>query len=666
MTVSRRKFGKGGAIGLLHWAGFSFPVGAAIGSPAGTVRLADENSVATIVTPEQPPGVVQYAAEELAHHVERATEKRPAIVTEGSISVLGTDTLVFLGDTNFARKAGIQANAFAPENATIQTVGNHICICGRDGSGSALDLDTSAGTLFGVYEFLERFLAVRWLWPGDMGTYVPKAISIIVAPTNLVIAPQFQQRHVRSAAKLKSDDYPELGFSKQVATEYFEAQSIFLRRHRMGRPNVAKYGHAFGEWWDKHGTDHPEWFQLVNGKRGPVKAGGRYSMCISDPTLHGEIVSEWRQQNSGRATEHPIFINAVENDIPGLCECAVCRALDGPEAPDYRAVFSPKSRMANLPFVTDRYARSWLAIQQIAAKDNPLATVVGYAYFNYFAPPTTGVKLNTNIVIGYCPSGLYYPRSREELDWLMRQWRGWSDTGAQVFMRANYFLDGYCMPYIFAHQFAEEFQNAAQGNMFGTDFDSLTGHWATQGPNLYMLMRLHTHPNIAADALLDEYYSSFATAANEVKAYFDYWENYTTNGRDGVKSVFEALDATRWRTWAKAAHAVYDEESFKNAEALLEKARAAAAGDAEVLGRIEFLQLGLQHARLCARTAGKLSLGDPRSSAEQGTVELKELLAFRRKHEQSWISNFNHCAWVESKSWVLPPPSSSAWDRAEN
>ena len=35
--------------------------------------------------------------------------------------------------------------------------------------------------------------------------------------------------------------------------------------------------------------------------------------------------------------------------------------------------------------------------------------------------------------------------------------------------------------------------------MTGTDFDSLKGQWAAQGPNLYLLARIHVRPEAPVD-----------------------------------------------------------------------------------------------------------------------------------------------------------------------
>lgn len=375
-------------------------------------------------------------------------------------------------------------------------------------------------------------------------------------------------------------------------------------------------------------------------------------MCVSNADLQREIVSRWAAKRPPDA-QTPAFINACENDILGLCACENCRALDGPAPPDYLKFYPATSKMAGSRFVSDRYAHFWLGVQQQAAKTHPDATVVGYAYFNYFQAPVTGIKLNPHVLIGYCPSAGWFPRSDEEHAWMKQQWTGWRDTGARLFMRTNHLLDGYCMPFIFAHQFADEFHHAAQHGMVATDYDSLTGHWATQGPNLYTAARLHNHPEATADELLAEYCAAFGPAAEKVKSYFTYWEDFTTRSREKISHTMEELQTSRWRNWAKAAHGLYPPECFTPGTALLAEAVQAAQGDATAAARVKFLQLGLEHAQLCARVSAKLTLTGSGASAEEIQQALKELLTFRRAHERSGISNFNHLAWVEDLSWKL-------------
>ena len=76
--------------------------------------------------------------------------------------------------------------------------------------------------------------------------------------------------------------------------------------------------------------------------------------------------------------------------------------------------------------------------------------------------------------------------------------------------------------------------------------------------------------------------------------------------------------------------------------------------DPTTVARGRFLQAGLAHARLCAEVSAALTLNDASSAPERGRDALARLIAFRREHAREWIANFNHCSWVEDKSWRLP------------
>lgn len=603
---------------------------------------------AVIVVSDQPTSVARYAAKELSYHIERASGARLPVVGESEAAQ--TPTRVYVGSTRAARAAGVDVGTLAPEAFVLKTTGNALIIAGGDAEGDPLDSGTYAGTMFGVYEWLERDIGVHWLWPGELGTQVPTAPTVRVREVNETVAPTFFQRNVRGGLSLKSKR-SWLGFTPAASDEYAKQQRIFLRRHRVGRNLRISYHHAFTDWWSKYGAEHPEWFQLVKGKRGPTRPGGTYSMCVSNPEFRHKIIELWVEQRR----EHPDlhFLNAVENGIMGLCECENCRGWDGPTPENFLRYYPPKSKVMGSPFVTDRYVRFWLELQHAAEQIDPEATVIVYNYFNYFAPPTPGTKLNRHILVGSYPSAGWFPRAPDEHAWFKQQWTDWQQTGARLFSRGNYCLDGYTMPLVFAHQFADEFQHQARHGMEATDYDALTGQWSTQGPNLYLLMRLQTRPTADPDELLEEYYGAFGAAAPNVKAYFDYWEQYALAHRAEINREYED-NTSRWRAFAVAAHRVFPADSFVPAKRLLAQAVAAARGDPVATERVAFLQAGLTHAQLCTRVSQWLNVRDATPDLQRGRAALAELVAFRRAHEREWLSNFNHSAWTEDASWRLP------------
>ncbi|HYF33925.1 MAG TPA: DUF4838 domain-containing protein [Prosthecobacter sp.] len=621
--------------------------------------ITEGRAVAVVVTADQPTAVAKYAAEELVRHVEKAAGVKLRVIAESEVGK-SNGALFYVGDCSAVRQAGIEVGKLQAEAFVLRAEKGKVFVAGDDGGGDPLDPDTRAGTLWGVYEWLERSLQVRWIWPGELGTFVPKRKDISSAEMDEITPMRFLQRRLRPGLGF-APEHRALGFTEKAAEKFAAEQTVFLRRHRMGRSYPFGYGHAFVDWWEKEGKAHPEWFQLrENGERGPAKRNGRFSMCVSNEELQKEVVARWMAKGGGKRA--PSFINACENDILGLCACESCRALDAPPPADHLAFYPPGSKMEGARFVSDRYAHFWLGVQQRAAAVNPEVTVIGYAYFNYFAAPTGGIRLNPHILVGFCPSAGWFPRSDAEHAWMKRQWTGWRDTGARLFMRSNHLLDGYCMPFIFAHQFADEFHHAAEQGMVATDYDSLTGHWATQGPNLYTALRLHARPEASADELLAEYYGGFEQAGPVVKRYFDYWEEHTQRQTDSISRVLSQLETSRWRSFARAAHAVFPPESFAPAEALLDEAGVAVRGDAEAAARVAFLRQGLDHAQLCSRVAAKLSLSAPEMPKDESAALLAELMRFRRATESAGIGNFNHAAWLEDLSWRLSEESRQAPD----
>ena len=162
----------------------------------------------------------------------------------------------------------------------------------------------------------------------------------------------------------------------------------------------------------------------------------------------------------------------------------------------------------------------------------------------------------------------WFPRTEAEHEWIKEQWMGWQRTGVTAHYRPNWFLDGYTMPLVYMHQFADAFQFYARNGMIGTDFDSLQGQWAAQGPNLYLLSRLHVRPETEVDTLLDEYYAAFGPASDDVKAYFTYWEDYAVQNSPRAADLVRSRrgPSRRYAKYAQVAERLYPPEVFPPAE----------------------------------------------------------------------------------------------------
>lgn len=620
---------------------------------------------AIVVTADRPTPVAAHAAEELAVHIEKATGVRLPVVRESDADAEKL-VRIYIGDTTAARRQGIEPDALGNDVSVMRVHDGSLYILGREGADDPLDghLATFRGTLFGVYEFLERFVHVRWLWPGELGTYVPRKDSLAIdASLDETFGPELRFRRARFSYIQRQVDNPDpdilrLGFTAETARNYLHALQVFTTRYRLGdterKPTV---GHHFEGWWEKFGKEHPEWFMLnADGERGPrtdaTKSQRRHvAMCVSNPDLHRYIVEEHWDGGD--------VLSLGEVDARVFCGCGQCLAWDGPQPANPPEFARPDYQPRN---VSDRYARFWKTIYEMASKKNPDVKVTTFLYWNYLPAPSGDIRLNENIYGEYVPwtgAYTYFPQPPEREQWQREQWLKWKETGMTLAYRPNYLLGGYVFSNISTWQAGEFFRFAYKNGMVGFDYDSLHGHWAVKGPMLYMHMRLFADPEADIATIRGEYFEAFGPAAKQVEHYFDYWEK-----RSGVRGG-NPVDLV----------GSYPPAAFEGARKILAEALEAAlqSPDAQYADRVRFLQAGLEHGALAAKFVastdkGKVpdvpagAFGDDGFTSTAVLPEdarrfaatrqaLRDLIAFRREHENLFFADLVAAA-LREKSFI--------------
>ncbi|MBT4868284.1 MAG: DUF4838 domain-containing protein [Planctomycetaceae bacterium] len=651
---------------------------------------------AVVVTAAKPSQVAVYAVEEFVRHVEKATGQRLPVAIETDVPKAFASR-IFVGATQAARQHGIDPNRLDIEEFTLRTIGKDFYIVGKElhpdqkfstsrPHGEPRNPLSSecvhSGTLFGVYDVLERYLGVHWLWPGDLGTYVPRIASITIPKTDETIKPRllyrdlggWDLRHIHLAGVMYGKTRKPIsgGFTRiplatrrnlifpteEAGHAYGKAMEVFLRRHRRATPiekpmRVPRNAHqvaGIADWWAAHGAEHPEWFALVNGKRGDVGRTGAYTnLCVSNDELRDFIVNE--------AWDGGDLLVLGDGDGHN-CECAKCMAWDGPQpklSDVPKMVREKYKRHAN----GERYARYWNDVFQKAVKKNPKVRVTGYVYGPTLPAPITDIKLDKNIFGEFVIYGGWdgwFPMSREEEQWTREQWLGWSKTGMSLFFRPNYLLGLYVTPNISVRQTGEFFKLAHKNGMVGASFEAYSFSWAVHGPMAYMHHRLLWNPELEINDLRQEYFSAFGPAASQIEEYFDYWEKYAST-RPAISEVSSALEKLR----RPRGHALaFPPRVYRPAQAILEKALQAARQDPlpEFAQRVKFLQAGLQHALLTTHVYEFLDYDGP--EAELGTAPLndlakltqardamQELIKFRHDPLNRFVSSYIDNAIVE-------------------
>ena len=626
--------------------------------------------VCTIVLPAKANRVEQFAARELQYHLARSTGLTPPIQNEPNATTTGTR--VFLGRCDAAAKAGIDSAKLGLNAYLIKTSANDVYICGQDTGGDPLDMKTGVGTLFGVYDLLEKNAAVRWLWPGTLGEVIPKHEIVSIPNANTVVRPVLIQKQWRAGAEYGG--VPNGGYYGFSTKEKFEAfskgQYTWLRRQRFFQNPTMAYGHSFTRFYDQYYQTHPEYFaQLPDGKRRLDPKGSKQAdmiaICVSQPALWNQIVENWKSAGQSE------FINLCENDTPGSCVCSHCLGWDMPDQEnkvpfDQRLETVTKAWqkakggwsgwMDGLGSVTDRYVKFNNAVYGLASKERPDVKTVFYAYNNYVKPPL-GTRLNKNEFIGLIPGGSHFPWNQPESDDFRKSLRAWSEAGASIFFRPNTTYQGNAFPVFYGKTFAADLSYGFKHSMLGVDFDALTGQYAAQGPTLYCIARALNQPDQAADEFLDEYYSAFGSAKSEVKAYFENWEAYSAKWTPESTAAAEKRNAryeSGWYAIYAISKEIFPKAAWETGWNLLARAKLAAQGDPLATQRVAFLEKGLKHAWLVQETANAFEHKVDTRDASTFDAARRQLMEYRKTIEGDFVSSPSIITYYESQSWGNP------------
>jgi len=133
-----------------------------------------------IVVPVSNP-VLKFAAAELQRFLKQSAGISAPILKKES----GKKIALVLGDNALSQKAGLNVKKLASEGFYIKRVGNRIFLAGFDDPAADPQKNRwrmwiQRGTLTAVYDFLERFAGVRFYFPGEMGTVVPKRSGLVL------------------------------------------------------------------------------------------------------------------------------------------------------------------------------------------------------------------------------------------------------------------------------------------------------------------------------------------------------------------------------------------------------------------------------------------------------------------------------------------------------
>jgi len=471
--------------------------------------------------------------------------------------------------------------------------------------------------------FLEA-LGCRYLFPGKEGKVIPKRKDLVAPEVALDYVPQLKIRRIRLYNAMDAKGLMRFGIDADKFLSHYAKVELdapqnrsFLSWHGINDGDNTKggyaWGHYFGDYWDRFGKTHPEFFALqANGSREQVLGdrAERPSLCLSSEGLARQAAEDIVRDFAKYPNLLGHSICLPDGGYMGQCMCEGCRRLDPVNAPSVvNHTCSPLWRTFPYVALTDRVLTFDNRVAELLNEKLPGKKLCTYVY-SYYSKPPTAVKPHPSLVLLTVVGNYTGPNRETELQ---ENVAAWGVYGNEMLWRPNG-LQGYRvnLPQNFSRCLFNDLELMKANNLIGTDFDCFKKQYALAGLTYYMLARGHLNMDrLDYDTMLADYYEKgFGPAAAAMRAYDDY-----------VASVGERSLGKSHNDYAAA----FD---LERATALMAAARTAAASDPEALARVAFFAKGLLTAPYEKKLAAAVVSGDKKAKAAAQC----EYFAFIRDH----------------------------------
>lgn len=505
----------------------------------------------------------QFAAQELQQHIQACTGAELPIVKQAPAQ--GTPMIV-LGCGPLAAKLGVKPSRdqLGPQGYAIRTVDPHIVIAGTP----------EVGTLYGVYQFLENCLGVRWYAPGAIKT--PKAKDVTVKPIDVLAKPAFLIRAVSYrwpgrdaifAARMR------LNRNGQAA-DHPQGMGYSIRRSCHSYFSFISPGEFF--------ATHPEYFSEIGGER----FGAETQLCLTNPEVL-EIVTQ-RMLNRMDSESGSQQYNFSQMDYYNYCECDKCTAI-------------------NEKYGTLGGTQFWF-VNKLAERTSKVHPdkLIGTLAYMYTEDPPKNMKMHPNVAVWLChmfPSCDSHPIETCPLNAdYKRRALAWSEICDHLYIW-HYIVDfaHYYNPFPNLRAFATDLKFYRRIGVESVYLQAM-GHGGGGGEfsllRGYLAAKLAWNPDQDLDALIADFLNGYYGAAGP------HIHQYVTKLHDKV-----ADENIHMHLYTNPAQGYLPDEVMVRAHQLFDKAEQAVQGDDELLERVRVCRMPLSYAGMFPRNGYKIEDG---------------------------------------------------------
>ena len=222
-----------------------------------TVLTLTKSNTAIVIAPEAP-ATTRHAAQEMADLLGKVLGGKLKVFRAPQPGMVN----IYLGFNAWSKKAGIDPATHHRDSFTMKINKDGVFIAGADDPKVNPQRNLKGGiwgnlyeraTVFGVYDFLERFAGARFYFPGDLGTILPAANALKLPETTLFDYPDFINRKVsyyQGAWPGKPASYVERN-EKNLATHRYRLETFYIPSCH----GLSRLGYIY-----RFGKSNPEYF----------------------------------------------------------------------------------------------------------------------------------------------------------------------------------------------------------------------------------------------------------------------------------------------------------------------------------------------------------------------------------------------------------------------
>jgi len=461
----------------------------------------------------EPTRSAQLAAKELQHHIQLATGARVAIVRENEAADDELDP-IYVGDGATVRKMGLSNEDFKTQGYLVKVSSDSAVLVGHDypdygkityeKNGGWPEIDPRSpkfqvGTLYAVYDFLERVCGVRWYMVTDLGTVCPSTRTLAAEPTEWRARPWTTMRLIGhgSWAKPGSFGKPDLmGYVRNRNTASARDCMLYRLRMRYNGSSFTPRAHSLHNYYKIYGKKHPDWFV---GSAPGRNVQLRYWKDEVVAEVAKNIIDYFSMPWDRRLTlKRDAKYAGGQGDVFAI-------------GPHDNRIFGPDCQPPEQPertggFADGRYSNYWFSFVNRVARQvkeaHPDKWIASPAYASHFEPPESDMEPN----VGVCMANT---EGWEVDSYGMRNLEAWSRKVKRLFVYDYWYSKGR-FPQVRPHAVAAYITRCRELKVEGLHMEMISNsNAALYHLDYYVSMRLLFDTNAEAAGILDEYYRLF-------------------------------------------------------------------------------------------------------------------------------------------------------------